>query len=443
MTAEDDDRAASVLDRLVPERRIYVRSGRRTRYIALGPVSQLAIVAVTAAAIGWGSYATHHFVTNAVDVKSAQQRVSAVEEAYRARIAAMEARQIELEQELHRANERRDAATTRLSEKQQHLVQTTHQLNEAETELSALRFEVDELTRARRDADERLERLGGELVALRLALADAEASHDGLSTSIASVSEAIDRVITERDFAIARRETLNERVATLETEVATAEARQDRLLAQLESATETGLSGLERMFRRANVDLDRILGQLARDYTGEGGPFEPISETDEPNDEADIRVAALIKDLERVNLMRFAADRLPFMVPVKGGRFTSGFGPRRDPMRRRVSMHSGLDIAGPRGTPVYTTADGVVTFAGRQRGYGNVIKIRHAFGFETVYAHLDRSRVTVGQRVERGDLIGDMGNTGRSTGTHLHYEVRIDKEPVNPMKFIEAARDVL
>jgi murein DD-endopeptidase MepM/ murein hydrolase activator NlpD len=106
-------------------------------------------------------------------------------------------------------------------------------------------------------------------------------------------------------------------------------------------------------------------------------------------------------------------------------------------------MHDGLDIAAPRGTPIYSTASGVVTFAGRQSGYGIVVKIRHAFGFETVYAHLSRENVSVGQSVRRGDRIADMGSTGRSTGSHLHYEIRIDRMPVNPIKFIEATRDVL
>jgi murein DD-endopeptidase MepM/ murein hydrolase activator NlpD len=159
--------------------------------------------------------------------------------------------------------------------------------------------------------------------------------------------------------------------------------------------------------------------------------------------EGDQRVAALMQDLETVNLMRFTADRLPFALPVQGGRFTSGFGPRSDPKGRGKSMHAGLDIAGPRGTAIHSTADGVVTFSGRQSGYGIMVKIRHAFGFETVYAHLSRTRVKVGQRVTRGDRIADMGSTGRSTGNHLHYEIRIDNEPVNPRKFIEAARDVL
>ena len=127
------------------------------------------------------------------------------------------------------------------------------------------------------------------------------------------------------------------------------------------------------------------------------------------------------------------SESLPFGEPAYGGRWTSGFGPRGR------SMHNGLDIAAPRGTPIYSTADGVVTFAGRQRGYGRVVKIRHAFGFETVYAHLSRARVKMGQRIGRGDRIGDMGSTGRSTGNHVHYEIRIDNKPVDPVKFIKAA----
>jgi murein DD-endopeptidase MepM/ murein hydrolase activator NlpD len=83
-----------------------------------------------------------------------------------------------------------------------------------------------------------------------------------------------------------------------------------------------------------------------------------------------------------------------------------------------------------------------VTISGRQSGHGRVVKIRHAFGFETVYAHLNRTRVKVGQRVGRGDRIGDMGSTGRSSGNNVHYEIRIDNKPVNPVKFIEAAQDV-
>jgi murein DD-endopeptidase MepM/ murein hydrolase activator NlpD len=141
--------------------------------------------------------------------------------------------------------------------------------------------------------------------------------------------------------------------------------------------------------------------------------------------------------MDRMNLYRIAAQKAPFALPLKSSfRFTSGFGSRWG------RMHEGTDFAAGYGTPIYATADGVVTHAGWLAGYGRLVKIKHEFGIETRYAHQSQIRVKVGQRVSRGDRIGDMGNSGRSTGTHLHYEVRVGGKPVNPMTYIKAAKDV-
>jgi len=105
-------------------------------------------------------------------------------------------------------------------------------------------------------------------------------------------------------------------------------------------------------------------------------------------------------------------------------------------------MHEGSDMAGSLGTPIYATADGVVVHAGWEDGYGKLVRIRHDFGLETRYGHLSQVRVEVGQKVSRGEQIGDMGSTGRSTGTHLHYEVRVNGTAVNPMTFIKAGKNV-
>ena len=131
-------------------------------------------------------------------------------------------------------------------------------------------------------------------------------------------------------------------------------------------------------------------------------------------------------------------ESLPLAMPVQDAfRYTSPFG------RRWGQMHKGVDMAGPVGTPVYATADGVVTFAGWQNGYGRIIIVRHPFGLETRYPHLNAIRVEVGQEVARGERVGDMGNSGRSTGSHLHYEVRVNGEAVDPMGYIRAGRDLL
>ncbi len=126
---------------------------------------------------------------------------------------------------------------------------------------------------------------------------------------------------------------------------------------------------------------------------------------------------------------------IPAIIPLQGGRLTDGFGYRRDPFTRARRMHHGADFAAPRGTPVSATANGTVMQVKRMSGYGKLVEIDHGYGYTTIYAHLNSWRVRRGQKVQRGDIIGTVGNTGRSTGPHLHYEVQVDGEPVDPLDF--------
>ena len=431
--------------RIFPERRLYIRSDARTQYWTLSPLSQAGFAMVFSMALGWSALTTVAFLDAATDGRTAENRLEATKEAYETQLVALREQQRLLEEELNRSNARGDTVTTELSAKQRLLVDTATKLQTAEVELNGLRTEFESLVAARRAGREEINRLNEEIVSLRLTLGEAERNRDVAATTLEAFSATIAGVIEERDFAATRATVLDSRVAKLETEIDGWKGRQENLLAQLEDATRTSLASFDKIFVGSDVNLDQILKQTKRDYTGRGGPIGDDFSADGRDAEEDNseRVAALMTDLERMSLMRVAIERLPFGVPTKGAERTSGFGSRRDPMRRRVRMHNGVDFAAPVGTPIYTTAEGVVTFSGRQRGYGIVVKIRHAFGFETVYAHLSKSRVTVGQRVERGQRIADMGSTGRSTGSHLHYEVRIDGTPVNPSKFIGAARDVL
>ena len=125
----------------------------------------------------------------------------------------------------------------------------------------------------------------------------------------------------------------------------------------------------------------------------------------------------------------------PTMAPTVGV-LTDGFGTRNDPITGRRAFHRGLDISARRGTPVYAPADGVVVFAGRNGGLGKTIRISHGFGFTTLYGHLHEMNVELGDQVHRGDHIGAIGNTGRSTGSHLHYEVHEEGKAKDPLYFI-------
>ena len=176
------------------------------------------------------------------------------------------------------------------------------------------------------------------------------------------------------------------------------------------------------------------LGIDPKRFTGTGGPFEAV----EPLKAADPKFKQLFMSWKKLDQLETGTIAIPSTQPVKGSAFTSGYGVRSDPFRGRAAMHAGIDLAGPLGTPIYATADAIVGRSEWANGYGNLIELNHGRGIQTRYGHLSRSSVRAGQRIKRGDLIGYMGSTGRSTGSHLHYEVRIDGKAVNPVPFMQS-----
>ena len=157
---------------------------------------------------------------------------------------------------------------------------------------------------------------------------------------------------------------------------------------------------------------------------------------------ADAQFSSLFATWVKMNNGTSAEDAaprasIPSREPVENISLSSDFGNRSDPFNGHKRMHQGIDIRGPLGTPVYATADGVVTRAQWANGYGNLVEINHGNGLETRYGHLSRLIAQPNERVRRGQLIGLMGSTGRSTGSHLHYEVRIAGNAVNPLPYIQ------
>ena len=175
--------------------------------------------------------------------------------------------------------------------------------------------------------------------------------------------------------------------------------------------------------------LRRIASSSAE---GIGGPLEPVGGSD-------ATFKQLFNSWKKLDSISQGAIAVPSDKPVKTAAFTSGYGVRSDPFRGAAAMQAGIDHAGPSGTPIHATADGIVSEAGwNSGGYGRLIKIDHGRGIETRYAHLSSIGVTAGQRITRGQVIGRMGSTGRSTGSHQHYEVRIDGRAVNPIPFMKS-----
>jgi murein DD-endopeptidase MepM/ murein hydrolase activator NlpD len=171
-----------------------------------------------------------------------------------------------------------------------------------------------------------------------------------------------------------------------------------------------------------------------------GGPMIPTGSVEATSDlKADAQFRTLFQSWKKLDTRVGGGIAIPSVQPVQKLNFTSNFGIRSDPFRGTAAMHAGVDIPGPVGTPVYATADGIIDHASRLGGYGNMVEINHGKGIATRYGHLSKILVADGSKVTRGQLIALMGSTGRSTGPHLHYEVRIDGHAVNPIPFLTTA----
>lgn len=216
------------------------------------------------------------------------------------------------------------------------------------------------------------------------------------------------------------------------------EARQIALAEKLTRFANARARRAEAAIRKLNLD-PRLMTQETREAMG--GPFEAL--TSGTADALDPRFEKLGFSLARMAVLERALEGIPQVVPASVENITSGFGYRRDPFNGRGAMHAGLDFKGGIGSPIYAAAKGTVSFVGWQSGYGNTVEITHGNGMLTRYAHLARFDVRPGQAVEAGDRIAGMGNTGRSTGPHLHFEVRINDRAINPRPFLEVAPDVL
>jgi murein DD-endopeptidase MepM/ murein hydrolase activator NlpD len=221
-------------------------------------------------------------------------------------------------------------------------------------------------------------------------------------------------------------------------ELARIEARQLAYAERLTRYADNRAARAENALRQLGLNPKAV---LAAARNAQGGPFEMLSTARDGS--LDQRFERLALSLARMSALEGGLDSIPQVMPADMRMISSGFGYRRDPFNGRAAMHAGLDFRGPVGSPIHAAAEGRVSFAGTRQGYGKVVEVTHGNGLMTRYAHMSATKARVGQRVDAGDVIGQIGSTGRSTGPHLHFEVRINGRAVNPRPFLETAPHVL
>ena len=423
------------LEQFFPEKRLFLRSDSETRFIRLGAETQLLAWTGSIVVVAWTIISTAVILMDSIGAGNFRAQAQRDQMIYEQRLNALSEERDARAAEALAAQQRFSSALEQISVMQSELLKTEDRRRELETGLEVVQSTLRDTMRQREDAREELAALaadGGDAASVNALSAEANGTVDLLASALAQTSAERDLIAADAEFAI-------DRAAEIELELRLLQDKNDEIFRQLEEAMLVSVEPLDDMFRAAGMNPDNLLAQVRRGYSGQGGPLTPLSFSTRGGapDPDTSRANEILGAMDRINLYRIAAERAPFDVPVKDNfRFTSGFG------QRWGRLHAGTDFAGPVGTPIYATADGVVTHAGWSSGYGRLIKIQHEFGIETRYAHLNAMRVNVGQRVSRGDRIGDMGNSGRSTGPHLHYEVRVGGQPVNPMIYIKAGQDV-
>jgi murein DD-endopeptidase MepM/ murein hydrolase activator NlpD len=309
------------------------------------------------------------------------------------------------------------------------------QTHRAEADLAAL---ADQRARVA-SAEERLKAYGGDLDRVVDDLRQRQDFLEEMARMLPEdiVAEGARGTVTDSSAEAARTVEKVSQFIPQARGLAEIEARQLAVVERLTRFADGRARRAEAALRKLDLDPGLLSRQARKSM---GGPFEAIAGAGE---ELDPRFERLGLSLARMAVLERALDGIPQVVPAAAARITSGFGYRRDPFNGRPAMHSGIDFEGPIGSPIFAAAQGRVSFAGWRSGYGRTVEVTHPNGLMTRYAHLSRIDVREGQPVKAGARLGGLGSTGRSTGPHLHFEVRLNERAINPRPFLETAPDVL
>ncbi len=400
----------ALFKRLFPERQIFFRSEGEVHFKRLSPRFQMTVAAIAGFALLWVLATSIYYLTGDV-------RLAAKDQELRYMSGELDA----LLGELTRLQNDALARAERIEQRQRFL----DSLLPSTPEAGAVPGHDATLQGATTEKSEGSHKREQQSFLHRGATARAPllATLFGANRAVAGSVTATDGLAEETDALLGR--------------LARIAAHQDAQARALAAREEERLRTAQRVVARLGLDFKALIAAETETRRGVGGPLLPVPE--EPG------TAAFRKLLDLVGTRRqfdAAVLSIPSRVPADNYYVSSRFGQRRDPFRKTWAMHSGVDMAGWPGEPIYAAGDGLVVKAGRAPAYGLMVEIDHGNGFRTRYGHMRKLKTKAGQRVTRGTIIGEMGTSGRSTSTHLHWEVWFRGKLVDPMRYLEASKDV-
>jgi murein DD-endopeptidase MepM/ murein hydrolase activator NlpD len=329
----------------------------------------------------------------------------------------------------------------RLNEISQRLAAVSDDHREASKEAAALRNQLQ--------GERSL--LSGQIGTLQGELRTTLDQRSDLEESLAATRDRVVSLSAERDNLIKSNADLSDNLSAINNRLVDIRGEQQRFIERISARTSDDIALLENtiamtglsprtLFEKSGVFDSAMGGPVIDPSAAEAGSIAALARED--GAAFDSSVAGLEDSLQRWEALQSVLRVLPIAAPADNFYISSDYGRRRDPITKRMAFHAGVDLAGPARQPVYATAPGIVARAGRNGPYGNMVEIDHGFGLRTRYGHLDKISVKKGEEVGFRTMIGRMGSTGRSTGTHLHYEIRFEGKAYDPSRFLKAGKYV-
>jgi murein DD-endopeptidase MepM/ murein hydrolase activator NlpD len=339
----------------------------------------------------------------------------------------------------------RELLVAKLSDVESALIQMGAARLKLEGSVALLSEELDGSKDARQALTDEKARLTGRVAGLEQNLGATQAEREmlkqhiaGLDVSLLTASGQTARVEEQRDL-------LELRVGGLEQQIVDLRDAGVGVIERLSERTQLSVEVIEKTVAMTGLDVESLIAQVDHSHLGQGGPFVPAGSdvaSFAPSTQLGNTVNLLEDKLNRWSALRVLLASLPLTSPLDQYRISSGYGSRKDPVNGLKAQHRAVDFAAPTGASIYSTAPGKIVFAGWRGRYGRTIEIDHGHGIRTRYAHLRKILVKVGDEVDHRQKIGLVGSSGRSTGPHVHYEVRYKNKARNPMKFLKAGRYV-
>ncbi|MFT5485757.1 MAG: murein DD-endopeptidase MepM/ murein hydrolase activator NlpD [Paracoccaceae bacterium] len=418
------------------DRHLILRSRGRTAYIRIPRFLQAAGVLAAGAFVAWVVHTSYAYV-------SYDKIVSAKDAA----ISARDQTSLTLRGELDESRRSFAAATDSLEKNHKGLVALIGQNQTLKSNLGAVRKDLKQVEEARKKAEDAKHEIERRLAVLETHLENTKRSNKALSQDLKTTGSELTVALAEKNQVRQKGDTLNNRVGELQKRLVDAKETQTALIDRVADTSHAEAKRLTKILVTAGLNVKKMLRAQGVAPLPQGGPFEAApksaaNKADKVEETIEASLTGANSMIDHLEGLQRIVRGLPLAPPLDYYYVSSRYGVRKDPINNTKAMHRGVDFGAKHRATVYSSAPGKVIYAGWKGRFGRFVEIDHGNGVITRYGHLRRIYVKRGQIITYRTKIAQMGNSGRSTGTHLHYEIHVNKRSVDPLKFMKAGKNV-